>query len=55
MDTTINPALNPDLESMSDDAVLFWLEVLERGHPLIPDLIAEAEHRELSDLDGEPY
>jgi len=55
MNTAINPKLNPDLESMPDDEVLFWLEDLERDHPLIPDLIAEAEQRELSDQTGEPY
>jgi len=55
MDTTINPALNPDLESMSDDEVLFWIEELEYLHPLIPDLVAEAEYRKLSDQNGEPY
>jgi len=55
MDTAINPALNPDLESMSDDEVLFWLEELGIQAPLIPDLVAEAKHRELSDQNGEPY
>jgi len=55
MDTTINPALNPDIESMSNDDVIFWLEDLERGHPLIPYLIAEAAFRELTDRNGEKY
>jgi len=55
MNTAINPALNPDLESMSDGEVLFWLEELEYMHPLIPDLVAEATFRKLTDCNGEEY
>jgi len=55
MDTTINYELNPDLECMSDEEVLFWLENLELDHPLIPDLIADAAFRELTDRNGEEY
>jgi len=55
MDTAINPTLNPDLETMSDGEVLFWLEDLEYSHPLIPDLLAEATFRELTDRNGEEY